>query len=334
MGRHALVIGIDKYDEGRSLGGCVADAKRMEQVLRWHGDTDRRSNFHVKLVLGDDDHRDVTVAVLRKEISDFFDRVGVADEVVFYFAGHASDDSKVIELKGRDSPGLGLGISVFELMARVNMCRAPEVVLILDCCFSGGVGDDSFGNLQLRPGVTVLASSSSEQAATERFGRGDFTSMIVEGLEGGAADLMGRVTIPSLFSFVAQAFPDLDQTPVLKSYATQVVAIRNTPIRIAQEILCRITTHFPTEDHALPVNMDHDDGGILIPPEKRTPKQAAYYDLRAYRDLDLVSAVTTSGEDTKGLWMALKEGGTVHLTKLGRHYWRLVKRGIIAAPAS
>jgi uncharacterized caspase-like protein len=65
------------------------------------------------------------------------------------------------------------------------------VLLILDCCFSGSIGNPP--NLQgeienqalLREGVTILAASRPAQVSMEVGGHGVFTKLVMGALRGG-----------------------------------------------------------------------------------------------------------------------------------------------------
>ena len=46
--KRALLIGIDAYDEFSGLGGCVADATRMRDMLQRHENGD--TNYECRLL--------------------------------------------------------------------------------------------------------------------------------------------------------------------------------------------------------------------------------------------------------------------------------------------
>src|SRR5437867_9903403 len=82
--RRALVVGINYYEHGQPLYGCVDDAHSVKAILERHGDG--TVNFDIKLLTGTGS----TDAVLRPQLKDaivdlFKDDIDVA---LFYFAGH------------------------------------------------------------------------------------------------------------------------------------------------------------------------------------------------------------------------------------------------------
>jgi uncharacterized caspase-like protein len=111
----------------------------------------------------------------------------------------------------RGDPGIGMD----ELLALANKIDGPrEVLLILDCCHSGAVGNpasmqsDIVGKALLREGVTILAASRPEQTAAEMGGHGMFTAMVLHALHGGAADVLGNVSAAGIYALVDQAYVD------------------------------------------------------------------------------------------------------------------------------
>ena len=84
-----------------------------------------------------------------------------------------------------------------EILALANQSQAKNKVVILDCCHSGALGSSTIagGNIaQLSEGLSVLTASRDSEYAMEVDGAGVFTSLLIDGLKGGAADLRGNIT--------------------------------------------------------------------------------------------------------------------------------------------
>lgn len=106
----------------------------------------------------------------------------------------------------QDHTANSLGVSLSDVIALANESPASEVVLVLDCCYSGDVanlhglqaasvaGPFQVPTAVLREGVTILAASRATEPSAEMAGHGAFTRLLTEGLEGAAADVLGTVT--------------------------------------------------------------------------------------------------------------------------------------------
>jgi TPR repeat protein len=81
--RHALLVGVGKYDKEKGIEPLVAsvnDAEALEKILSQRG-----INFRTE-VLRDDDVRDK--AAFDAALATFLSKVKPGDQVVFYFSGH------------------------------------------------------------------------------------------------------------------------------------------------------------------------------------------------------------------------------------------------------
>ena len=87
--RKALVVGIDYYDAGCHLRGCVNDAKRMQSVLSRN--EDGSVNFAVKTMLANDEKTRIT----RRKLKDAVEKLFSDDSEValLYVASHGYVDS-------------------------------------------------------------------------------------------------------------------------------------------------------------------------------------------------------------------------------------------------
>jgi hypothetical protein len=171
--RHALVIGIDTYDNVAPLQKARADAIAVSQALSELGflvttrlDTDRRS--------------------FNQAISEFTALIAPGNEAVFYFAGHG------IEVNGRNyllpadipraAPGdedfvTGESIAVDRVLQSLQRRGARVSLLILDACRDNPFPQEGTRSLGTERGLArmdppegafILFSAGTGQAALDR----------------------------------------------------------------------------------------------------------------------------------------------------------------------
>jgi hypothetical protein len=146
------------------------------------------------------------------------------DLILFYFSGHgklAQDGSVSLVLSDTKENRLhSTGLLDDQLRVLFNASRARQRVIILDCCYSGAVGEESFKRAsgdaveamahQIK-GTFILTASSKFQPAMEcNETRGSaFTSCLVEGVRSGSAAEKdtGCVTLSKLGEYLAREVP-------------------------------------------------------------------------------------------------------------------------------
>jgi uncharacterized caspase-like protein len=170
--RKALIVGINDYPRN-PLGACIPDANRMANILSKN--FDETPNFTCKKLISSD--QDITRTVLKDAIIDLFSTD--CDVALFYFSGHGCEETTKVKpsLVTQDAKGIELGVELDFLMEKANDAQAKQVVIILDCCFSGAAGNLSFLNnlTVLRKGVSILTSSHESQVSFESPTGGIFT---------------------------------------------------------------------------------------------------------------------------------------------------------------
>lgn len=327
--RRALVVGIDDYPAS-PLTGCVADAKGMASFLQRQ--QDGRRNYDVRLVTSD------TASINRRDLRTFlaelFEHARDAS-ILFFFAGHGAQTPWGAELVTQDYVSNSLGVSMNDVITLANDSPAGEVTLILDCCFSGDVANvpglqsaavaEAFrlDRAVLRENVTVLAASTARQPSAEvrGGGQGAFTQLLLEGLDGGAADHLGEVTALSLYAFASRAFGAWEQRPVFKSHVTQPSALRVCRPAMDADLLRQLPSHFPAADARVPMSPAHEGAGRpLSGGAPRTLEQAAFDYFKQLRNAGLLTT-----DNDQDLYFAAMESKDVYLTALGRYFWKLAK---------
>ena len=99
--------------------------------------------------------------------------------------------------------------------------------------------------------MTILTASTAKQYAMERNGSGLFTGLLVDALNGAAANLVGDITPGSVYAHIDQSLGEWAQRPVFKTNVKTFVSLRKTRPPIPIDDLRKLTVHFPTADHQL-----------------------------------------------------------------------------------
>lgn len=189
--KKALIIGINDYPNS-PLGGCVNDANTLATVLESNGDGS--PNFGVRKITCPSTN--ITRSVLREAIEQLFS--GDCDMALLYFSGHGFIKSTGGYLVTTDAKKYDEGVAMDEILTLANQSKARNKVIILDCCHSGAMASPSLsgnGTAQLAEGMSVLTASRDSEYALEANGAGIFTSLLVDALKGGAADIRGNITL-------------------------------------------------------------------------------------------------------------------------------------------
>lgn len=313
--RRALLVGIDDYPSA-PLSGCVADAAAMERLLRRH--EDGAVNFDTQLLTSD--REAVTRTRLRQAIEMLF--ADPAEVALLYFSGHGTENDLGGYLVTSDATVYDEGVSLGEVLARANSsAHVAEVAIILDTCHSGRLGavpGAENDRASLREGLSILSASRSSQAALERAGAGVFTDLVCSAFDGGAADIIGNVSVASIYAYVDQAFGAWDQRPLFKSHVSRMVSLRRAKPAIDVAILRLLPEWFPTPDADLPLSPRHEP---TAEPRDTEAEETFRYLQRCNR----VKLVEPVGEED--MYYAAVNATACRLTALGRFYWRLAADG-------
>lgn len=320
--KRALIVGINYYEHGGSLFGCVDDAHAVRAVLERHDGG--AINFDCILLTG----TGPTDRVDRSELKDTIEKLfkAEADTALLYFAGHGHIESTGGYLLATDSRRGDEGVSLAEILILANGSPAANKIIILDSCHSGIAGESPNDHRisQLAEGITILTASTKEQYATEKNGRGVFTSLLVDALYGGAANLTGDITPGSVYAHIDQSLGAWEQRPVFKTNVKKFVSLRKTTPAIPLGDLQRIADFFPTAgfdfqlDPSFEPEMKGRDAGMPAPNDDNVRTFAV---LQKYNRLGLLLPV-----DVPHMWHAAMQSKTCRLTALGEHYRRLVEK--------
>ena len=150
--RHALLIGVNRYPKipNADLHGAVSDMELMRSVLI------DRFGFSAERIRSLRD-TEGTQAAIRGALGEIAAAVGEDDVVVLFYAGHGSrmadprQPGRMIESivphdSGRgEHPNLDILDGEIDRWVQTVNEKTPHVTLIFDCCHSGAVTRDPFG---------------------------------------------------------------------------------------------------------------------------------------------------------------------------------------------
>ncbi len=312
--RKALIVGIDYYAHANRLGGCVNDAYSVRQVLERHGDGTK--NFDVLLKTASDASTAITKDELKSLISDLFD--DETEVALLYFSGHGYIDSDSGYLIASDCKTGDDGVSMDEIMAFVNKSRSKNKVIVLDCCHSGHFGDvKALGNSAvLSEGTTILTASARDQNAVEDGGKGLFTGLLVDAMNGSAANLVGEISPGSVYAHIDRSLGAWSQRPIFKTNVRSFISLRNVNPPISLEDLKKIDDLFPDKGYEFPLDPSFEPTSG----ETNETNAEKFRILQKYNRLNLVVPI-----GAEHMYFAAMERKACKLTILGEHYWTLVK---------
>lgn len=317
--RKALVVGINNYPNA-PLTGCINDASAFGAIMETHGNGD--PNFAVKLC---------TDVPTKGQLLELLENLykGDSEIALFYFSGHGFENSLGTYLVTPDAAKFDAGVSLNDLLTIAKNSSALNKIIILDCCHSGGAGTSKVigGSASLLDkGVTILTASKSDELAMEINGHGVFTNLLIDALQGGAADVKGDITPGSIYAYIDQALGAFEQRPVFKTNITEFTPLRKIPPRVSNETLRKIIKYFPEPEFEFPLDPSYEDTNSpdiehkTIEPYANSEHVAIFKDLQQFQSIGLVVP------NAAYMFFAAMESKSCRLTALGNHYWRLVKQ--------
>lgn len=314
--RGALIVGVNEYSFG-ALPGCVKDAKDLAKVLR--RDDFNKRNFDIDLMISDQES--ITQKSLRKRIEVLFSTN--SEVALFYFSGHGTENNLGGYIVTQDAEKYNEGISVYEILQIANESNARDKIIILDCCNSGHMGNLPIVKNDmalLSKGVSIITATNAKQNSYSTSAGSLFTSLLIQSLQGGAADILGKVSIPGVFSYLDQALGFFHIRPLFKSHVESLVSLRDCKPAVELDILQKIIEYFHTDDYLFPLDPEFEptfDNHVI-------EKVEILEHLQKYRDARLLLPVGESH-----MYDAVMQSKECGLTAHGKYYWLLVKNGLI-----
>jgi len=221
-----------------------------------------------------------------------------------------------------------------EILTIINGSKIRNKVVILDCCHAGAMGNITETTAALKEGVTILSASKFDEVSLTGTPFSVFTSLLLDALNGGAADLSGHVTAGSVYSYIDKALGPSGQRPVFKTNTAQFLPLRETKPPIALSILRKLSVFFinATDDYHLNPSYeftnikDNVHGHRNQAPYALPAYVAIFEDLKA---LNKVGLIVPNCDDLRPeeryMYFAAMESKSCKLTSLGRFYWKLAK---------
>jgi len=226
--KYALLVGVDNYLHSTDLPDLrlpLNDVKAFEKILRESPECDFEIN-----VLSNPSNQD-----LRTLLADILtNQAKNNDMVFFYFSGHGklSSDGDLC-LCTKDANPLLLDTTAVDLpwlKKKIDSTRASQVVLLLDCCYSGAAIGSFKGSMDdvIKKGIGpgkgkyLITSSNSIQPSLE-LASDDvslFTKWMLAGLESWDADKNddGILTIEELYNYASEKTSEEIPTQIPQNY--------------------------------------------------------------------------------------------------------------------
>jgi hypothetical protein len=152
----------------------------------------------------------------------------------------------------------------------------------------------------------------------ESAGRGIFTSLICDALDGGASDVCGNVTIAAVYAYVDQALGAWDQRPLFKSHVSRLIPLRKCAPEIDFAILRLLPKYFQHPEYEYPLDPSYEP----VAEPRNGDHELIFSHLQKYRAARLIVPV---GEEH--MYYAAMNSKSCKLTALGRFYCKLTNDG-------
>ena len=325
--RKALLVGIDKYPV-KELDGCVHDVDRMEKVLACNGDGS--CNFHVDVMRNEQSSK-----AIMKALADLFAQPN--EMSLFYYSGHGRptlSGSEIVIPSDMAAERYSWGIPLSAIMELVNKSPAKYKVVILDSCYAGSMGKVSMASdfSELKDGVTIMTACRENETSSMKRGEGSFfTSILYAAMNGAAANLLGQITLNSLYTYADSFFGPGEQRPMFKANTAVSVVIRTVIPKVPTSVICRTLNLFPADDAQYALDPSYEftntpDSIHLHHEPWATPDHVAI--LKNLQKLESIGLVVPS--EKEHMYEAAMQSSSCRLTSEGRFYWRLVNKGLIS----
>src|ERR1700739_1449585 len=156
--RKALIVGIDYYQNGDSLTGCVNDAHAVKAMLDRHADA--CGHFGTGLLIGTGPQDLLVRNALKEAVRELF--IDDSEVALFYFAGHGYIETTGGYLCASDCQTGDDGLPLSEIMTLANESKSKNKIIILDSCHSGIAAEHPTNKSvsEITDGLTILTAST------------------------------------------------------------------------------------------------------------------------------------------------------------------------------
>lgn len=318
--RKALVVGINDYPKCE-LKGCLNDAIAMGNVLDNNGDGS--PNFAVEKML------DVkNKGELLEGITKLFD--GDCETALFYFSGHGFINELGGYIVTPDYSKFDMGVSMDDILRLANSSKIKNKIIILDCCHSGAIASVIPNNntvCNISEGVSILTASRDYEVAMEKDEQGVFTTLLIEALKGGAANVNGKITPGSVYAYIDQALGPWEQRPVFKTNVTEFNVIREVEPQVPISVIRNLTKYFKSPQDEFKLDPSFEYTNMLEVEHKVIEPYADEKNVLIFKELQKLESVgLIVPVDEEHMYFAAMNSKSCKLTALGYHYWKLVNK--------
>jgi len=136
---YLLALGVDTYEHHGNLGCAVSDTDKVCEVLKGN------YGFSVERIKEDATNDEIYDAVRSYTSKSGKGKITKNDYLVIWMAGHGVLDDigsqfyYFVPQDGSPAPRHGNWVNMDELIGYFNKIPAHQILLIMDCCYSGGI---------------------------------------------------------------------------------------------------------------------------------------------------------------------------------------------------
>lgn len=322
MPRKALLIGIDDYPKKWALPSCVHDCDELEKVLTNNLDDSKSPNFAVTKL-----PNCKSSVVAENAIRDVFANVG-QDVSLLYFSGHgyvdANNNGQILFPKNIQPGNTYIGLLMRDIMKIVSKSTVNNKIVILDCCHSGIIANNDDNVATLPNGCTILTACHPMEQAQATLSHSLFTHLLIQALNGEAADYMGHITIGGIYSYIDRSMGWQGQRPIFKTNITSFVSLRDVTPKVGVNILKRGLHLFKNVDEMFQLDPSFEDTNDpkiehkYVEPYANEENVANFKILQKLQSIGFVEPV-----DEEFMYFAAMNSKKCRLTEIGKYYWKL-----------
>jgi hypothetical protein len=174
-------------------------------------------------------------------------------------------------------------------------------------------------------GLTILTACHRDGTAAEANGRGVFTQMLLDGLNGSAADICGRITPASVYSHVDQTLGPWEQRPIYKANVQTFITLRQVTPKIPLDVLRQLPAYFPDAAYEFPLDPSYEPDRENVPGAYRNLARNARHE-RIFKELQMCNRLSLVVPiNAEHMYYAAINSTACKLTALGAHYRRLAE---------
>ncbi|HKX31923.1 MAG TPA: SUMF1/EgtB/PvdO family nonheme iron enzyme [Blastocatellia bacterium] len=267
--RRAILIGSSSFSNERKLEALncpLNDVDGMQEILTEKELGNYQNVYPLKNV-------DSNIAISR--IEEVLNEAVRQDQILLYYSGHGvtdDDGNLYLAMANTDLRRLvatAIPVQMLQLLMRKSKCRT--FILILDCCYSGGVTSSLLKKKaqeevkqtinqiakHTRAGLYILTATSPSGYAYENDYYSLLTKHIISGILEGAADLNhdGQVSMDELCNYVSEKVQgESDQEPMWSAHGVRggTLVFAYTNQEYARKQVDQMTEKMVEVKHALP----------------------------------------------------------------------------------